>query len=92
MADGYECEGQMSIYEFLDNEPEERQWNRIPDTFPKELGFRYDLEMKLVYADGTELITVATYNRLCFIIPGARKDETPVKEYWRYKENETTDI
>lgn len=37
MADGYECEGQMSIYEFLDKEPEERKWNRIPDTFPKEL-------------------------------------------------------
>lgn len=79
MADGYECEGQMSIYEFLDKEPEERKWNRIPDTFPKELGYRYDLQMKLVYADGTELITAATYNRLCFIIPGARKDETPVK-------------
>ena len=86
MADGYECEGQMSIYEFLDKEPEERKWNRIPDTFPKELGYRYDLEMKLVYADGTELITAATYNRLCFIIPGARKDETPVKKYWRYKD------
>ena len=87
-----ECEGQMSIYEFLDKEPEERKWNRIPDTFPKELGYRYDLQMKLVYADGTELITAATYNRLCFIIPGARKDETPVKKYWRYKENGTTDI
>ena len=52
MTDVYECEGQMSIYEFLDKEPEERKWNRIPDTFPKELGYRYDLQMKLVYADG----------------------------------------
>lgn len=35
MADGYECEGQMSIYEFLDKEPEERKWNRIRIHFPR---------------------------------------------------------
>lgn len=52
-----------------------------------EDGYDCEGQMKLVYADGTELITAATYNRLCFIITGARKDETPVKKYWRYKEN-----
>lgn len=92
MTDVYECEGQMSIYEFLDKEPEERKWNRLPDKFPKELGYRYDLEMRLVYADGTEQITAATYNRLCFIISDARKNETAIKSYWRYKENGVTDI
>ena len=46
MTDVYECEGQMSIYEFLDKEPEETKWNKWPDKIPEERGRWYELLLK----------------------------------------------
>ena len=42
MEDGYECEGQMNIFEFLDKEQElDDSWNKWPDKIPQERGKWY---------------------------------------------------
>lgn len=94
MTDVYECEGQMSIYEFLDKEQEETKWNKWPDKIPEERGRWYELLLKCVFEDGVEFVIDGKYRDKTLIgnpLPvGYRSKKCEI--YWRYKENGVTDI
>lgn len=90
MEDGYECEGQMNIFEFLDKEQElDDSWNKWPDKIPQERGKWYKLLLKYVFPDGMELVVDGRYHDKTLIgeaIPERYRCMT-CKTYWRYKEN-----